>query len=48
VVWEFRQHLGLLAEYRFTHFSPDLHFNSGRLQTDLNTHYALFGLSLRF
>ena len=48
MVWEFRQNLGLLAEYRFTHFSPDLHFSNGRLQTDLNTHYALFGLSLRF
>jgi len=48
VVWEFRPNLGLLAEYRFTHFSPDLHFTGGRLQTDLDTHYALFGLSLRF
>jgi hypothetical protein len=32
-VWEFRPNLALLAEYRFTHFSPDLHFTNGRFQT---------------
>jgi opacity protein-like surface antigen len=45
-------HIDVFSEYRFTHFSPEYHINSGgergKVTTDLNTHHVLVGLSYHF
>ncbi len=51
--WQFTKLIAAFAEYRFTHFSPEFTFRdnalgSATLSTDLNTHYLLMGVSLRF
>jgi opacity protein-like surface antigen len=48
VAWQLQRNVALFGEYRFTHFSPDLRFRSNTLRTDLNTHDAVFGISLRY
>jgi opacity protein-like surface antigen len=52
VAWQFHQNLAVFGEYRFTHFSPEFTFNTLRLRTpvdtDINTHYLLSGISFRF
>ena len=48
VAWQLQRNVALFGEYRFTHFSPDLRFRSDTLRTDLNTHNAVFGISLRY
>lgn len=47
--------IGVFAEYRFTHFSPEFGFDVASpgfsktiVDTDVNTHHVLAGLSLRF
>jgi opacity protein-like surface antigen len=45
-------HVDLFTEYRFTHFSPDYHINSGgeraKVTTDFDTHHVLVGASYHF
>ncbi len=53
VAWLFQRNVGLFGEYRFTHFSPDFTFTTtgiGRtkVETDVNTHRVIFGISYRF
>lgn len=47
-VWLFTENVGGFAEYRFTHFSPEISEGSVQLKTDLNTHHLVAGISLRF
>ncbi len=46
--WQFHKNLAVFAEYRFTHFSPEFKLTDVKLKADVNTHYALGGLSFRF
>ncbi len=53
--WLFTPNLGLFAEYRYTHFSPTFDFNTNlpgfsrtKVETDVNTHHVLFGVTFRF
>jgi opacity protein-like surface antigen len=48
VTWLFTKNIGGFAEYRFTHVSPEISEGSVRLETDLNTHHVMAGISLRF
>lgn len=63
LAWQFHKHFALFAEYRFTHFSPEVKRGSftlidqggirvkirkPKIATDLNTHYVLAGISMRF
>jgi len=53
VVWQFTKLVGMFGEYRYTHFSPEFKFNdntrgTAKVSTDINTHYVLMGVSLRF
>ena len=53
VAWQFTKTIAMFGEYRFTHFSPEFTFRddvlgSANLRTDVNTHYLLVGVSLRF
>lgn len=52
LAWQFYQHVALFAEYRFSHFSPEFTLRSPsgptKLQVDLDTRYAVAGISLRF
>lgn len=45
-------HFDLFTEYRFTHFSPTYHINSGgeraKVTTDFDTHHVLVGASYHF
>jgi opacity protein-like surface antigen len=44
--------LGIFAEYQFTHFSPEYQFEGlgarRKVETDVNTHHIVGGVSLRF
>ena len=52
--WQVWNHLAFFGEYRFTHVRVEPVLDSGLsslrvpLQSDLNTHYLLAGLSWRF
>ncbi len=50
--WMLTPHTGLFAEYRFTHFSPDLELSSGGVKmdfdADISTHHIIVGLTFRF
>jgi opacity protein-like surface antigen len=56
--WQLHRHVALFGEYRFTHFSPEIEtggvvvgpVETGDLEieTDVNTHHVLAGLSFRF
>ena len=55
VAWQFSTHVAIFGEYRFTHFSPQpTFFNASPipiqvpLQTDLNSHHLIAGISFRF
>jgi opacity protein-like surface antigen len=46
------KHLGIFGEYRFTHFNPEFKFTSGgvstKIETDINTHHLVAGVTFRF
>lgn len=42
------RNVGLFAEYRFSHQRPEFESNGGKLEGDINTHYGLVGLAIRF
>ena len=53
--WMLTPHIGLFGEYRFTHFSPKVEFDSDvagfsktKVETDVNTHHVLVGVTFRF
>ncbi len=59
IAWQFHQNVALFGEYRFTHFAPKFDFKnlsvadfvstvSSPTKTDINTHRAVFGVSLRY
>lgn len=55
LTWLITPNLGVFAEYRFTHFSPEFGFDVAApgfskttVKTDLNTHHLLMGLGVRF
>lgn len=52
VAWQFHRNVALFGEYRFTHFEPEFDFNNlgakGTVETDVDTHRAVFGISYRF
>lgn len=52
LAWQFQRISALFVEYRFTHFSPEFEFSvSGqrlKLETDVNTHSVVYGISFRF
>jgi opacity protein-like surface antigen len=53
--WMLTPSVGLFAEYRYTHFSPTFDFNTNlpglsrmKVETDVNTHHVLVGVTFRF
>ena len=53
--WMLTPNIGIFGEYRFTHFSPKFEFDSGiagfsktKVETDVNTHHVLVGVTFRF
>jgi hypothetical protein len=52
LTWMFNKNTGLFAEYRFTHVSPRFSDSpadvSVRIDTELNSHHLLVGVSFRF
>src|SRR5262249_7803052 len=53
--WMITPHIGIFGEYRFTHFSPKFDFDSDvpgfsktKVETDVNTHHVLVGVTFRF
>ncbi|HXH82262.1 MAG TPA: outer membrane beta-barrel protein [Candidatus Tectomicrobia bacterium] len=44
----FNKNIGLFAEYRFAHHSPEVEINGVRLEGDVNTHFGLIGPATRF
>ena len=58
LAWQFWRHLALLAEYRFSHFEfetddgnivvENVAIRDPEIETTLNTHFIVAGLSLRF
>jgi opacity protein-like surface antigen len=52
ITWQFSQALGVFGEYRFSHASPEFEFKNfdGRatVETDINAHHFLLGLSAKF
>ena len=54
LTWQLTKQVAVFGEYRFTHFRPEPVFNSASsslqvpLQTDLNTHHLLGGVSFQF
>jgi opacity protein-like surface antigen len=52
VGWQFSKALGVFGEYRYTHAKPEFEFlnvdSRATVETNLNTHHFLVGLSVRF
>jgi len=55
VTWLFTQNIGIFGEYRFTHFRPEFEFTTAlpgfsksTVNTDVNTHYLIVGVTFRF
>ncbi len=59
IAWQFHRNVALFGEYRFTHFAPKFDTRSldvatstsivsSPMTTDINTHSAVFGVSLRY
>jgi opacity protein-like surface antigen len=48
IAWHLFKNVAVFGEYRFTHFHPEFSFQEGKLRTDLDTHYGVAGVSLRF
>ena len=53
--WMLTPTIGIFGEYRFTHFSPKFEFDTDvpgfsrtKVETDVNTHHVLVGVTLRF
>jgi len=51
--WQFQKNWAVFGEYRFTHFSPEFTFDAvpgikTTVNTDVNTHYLLAGISFRY
>ena len=53
--WMITPNIGIFGEYRFTHFSPTFDFNTQipgfsktKVETDVNTHHVLVGVTFRF
>ena len=53
--WMLTPHIGIIGEYRFTHFSPKFEFDTDvpgfsktKVETDVNTHHVLVGVTFRF
>jgi opacity protein-like surface antigen len=53
--WMLTPHIGIFGEYRFTHFHPTFDFDSTatgfsktKVETDVNTHHVLVGVTFRF
>jgi opacity protein-like surface antigen len=42
------KNVALFGEYRFTHFSPDVEVSGVKVETNLNTHHLIGGISFRF
>lgn len=51
LAWQVHANVAVFAEYRFTHFSPRLRVSdrgaAERIDTDINTHHLIGGLSFR-
>lgn len=58
LAWQLHENLALFGEYRFTHFSPEVDTGGVRIgpietgdlevETQINTHHVLTGISIRF
>ncbi len=52
LAWQFHKNLALFGEYRFTHFKPEFEFKplgvTTTVDTNINSHYLLVGVSYRF
>lgn len=46
--WMFFKHLGLFAEYKFTHSDLDVNLKVGNAKVNETTHHAVFGFSVPF
>jgi len=53
--WMLTPNIGIFGEYRFTHFHPTFDFDTNapgfsttKVETDVNTHHVLFGVTFRF
>lgn len=46
--WLFTPEIGMFGEYRFTYFNAELEDRGASVETDVNTHYFVAGLSVRF
>ena len=53
--WMLTPNIGIFGEYRFTHFSPKFDFDTEvpgfsrtQVETDVNTHHVLVGVTFRF
>jgi opacity protein-like surface antigen len=52
LAWQFTRDLGLFGEYRYSHVNPEFEFHNlgarTTVETDINTHHFLLGLTVRF
>jgi hypothetical protein len=52
MTWQFSPALGLFGEYRFSHTNPEFEFQNlgahSTVETDINTHHFLLGISAKF
>lgn len=58
LAWQFHEHFGLMAEYRFTYFEFDTNnanllvegvtIRQPKIEADLTTHFIVAGISFRF
>jgi opacity protein-like surface antigen len=48
LTWLLTTHIGVFGEYRFTHASPEVKSGGVKLETNLNTHHLLAGVTFRF
>lgn len=52
MTWQFSPALGLFGEYRFSHARPEFEFDNlgarTTVETDINTHHFLLGISAKF
>lgn len=55
LAWQFHRTIALFGEYRFTHFSPEFSLrdvfilgSTDKVETEVNTHHLVLGISIRF
>lgn len=48
VTYMFTKSVGAFVEYRFTHHSPKFEIDSVKIETTINTHHPLAGMTFRF